>query len=124
MAVIVIVTLSRIESRLVQSDRVDFFLTLISRDNIFMAWDGDKTLMLKSMAWVQQLLDQFVECLPRSCEVQDEINSKLRVSSTPRLDTVGSFLIKCGKYTLRLLEWLCVPLIFRSHNIQRTGFGR
>jgi hypothetical protein len=27
----------------------DFFLTLMSRDNIFMAWDGDKNLMLKSM---------------------------------------------------------------------------
>jgi hypothetical protein len=123
MPVIVIVTLSRIESRLVQSDRVDFFLTLISRDNIFMAWDGDKTLMLKSMAWVQQLLDQFVECLLHSCEVQDEISSKLRVSSSPRLETVGSFLIKCGKYTVRLSEWVCLPPIIRSHNIQRTGFG-
>jgi hypothetical protein len=68
--------------------------------------------MLKSMAWVQQLLDQFVECLLRSCEVQDEISSKLRVSSSPRVDTVGTFL-KCGTYTLRISEWVCGPLIFR-----------
>ncbi len=99
----------------------DFFLTSISRDNIFMAWDGDKTLMLKSMAWVQQLLDQFVECLLQSCEVQDEIRSKLRVSSSPRLDTVGSFLIKCWKYTPRLSEWVCAPFIswFSRHSKNR-----
>jgi hypothetical protein len=99
----------------------DFFLTLISTDNIFMASDGDKTLMLKSMAWVQQLLDQFVECLLRSCEVQDEISSNLRVSSSPRLDHRWELLNKMMEiYSPVIRMGVCPPYFpFSQHSKNR-----